>query len=323
MVQIAEIKTVTVIGAGVMGSGIAQHFAQAGYEVHLHARREETLRAARDRIAKNQEAMAGHGLLTSHAAAEALSRIRTTTDLEEAARGAQFVNESAPEDLNLKRRIFAALDRCASPEAVLSTNTSGLSITAIAATTNRPERVVGLHWMNPPHLMPPVEVTRGRETSPAVMDLTCDFARHIGRIPIRVEKDVPGLLWNRLQFALVREAIHVIEEGIATPEAVDLAVTAGLGLRWATVGPMQIMDLAGIQTFHAIAAYLYPELSTAQEPQRTLAEKVALGHTGARAGQGFYPYPPGAHDAAIARRDAKLFALLKLGATPASPFHSS
>ena len=312
MMRIEEIKVVAVIGAGVMGSGIAQRFAEAGYEVHLHARHEETLRAARDRIAKNQEVMVEAGLLSRQVAAEALSRIRTITKFEEAVRRAQFVNESVPEDLRLKRQILAALDRHVPSEAVLSTNTSGLSITAIAAATTRPERVVGLHWMNPPHLMPPVEVTRGTETASAVVDLICDLARRIGRIPIRVEKDVPGFLWNRLQLALVREAVHVVEEGIASPEAVDLAVTAGLGLRWAAVGPLQIMDLAGIQTFHAIASYLYPELSAAKEPQRSLTEKVAQGHTGARAGQGFYAYPPGAHEAAIARRDAKLFALLRL-----------
>jgi 3-hydroxybutyryl-CoA dehydrogenase len=314
MMKLEEIKAVTVIGAGVMGSGIAQHFAQAGYTVRLHARNAATLAAARDRIAKNQQLMVEAGLLSAPAAAQAISRIQTTTDLEAAARDAQFVNESAPEDLDLKRRIFAALDRSVPPEAILSTNTSGLSITAIAAAATRPERVVGLHWMNPPHLMPPVEVTRGTHTSSAAVDLTCDLARRIGRIPIRVERDAPGLLWNRLQFALVREAIHLIEEGIASPEAVDLAVTAGLGLRWATVGPMQIMDLAGIQTFHAIATYLYPELSAATEPQQSLSEKVTRGHTGARAGQGFYAYPPGAHEAAIARRDARLFALLKLRA---------
>lgn len=312
MMRIEEVKVVAVIGAGVMGSGIAQHFAQAGYEVYLHARHEETLRGARDRIAKNQAAMVEAGLLSQPAAAEGLSRIRTTTTLEEAVRGAQFVNESVPEDLPLKHQVFAALDRHTPSEAILATNTSGLSITAIATATTRPGRVVGLHWMNPPHLMPPVEVTRGGETSAAVVDFTCELARRVGRIPIRVEKDVPGLLWNRLQFALVREAIHVVEAGIASPEAVDLAITAGLGLRWATVGPFQIMDLAGIQTFHAIAAYLYPELSAAKEPQRSLAEKVTRGHTGARAGQGFSAYPPGAHEAAIARRDAKLFALLKL-----------
>ncbi len=314
MIPIDEIKVVAMIGAGVMGSGIAQHFAQAGYEVNLFARHEESLNTARARIAKNQEAMVEAGLLSRPAATEALSRIRTTTNLEEAARGAQFVNESVPEDLDLKRQIFAALDRYAPSEAVLSSNTSGISITAIAAATTRPERVVGLHWLNPPHLMPPVEVIGGRETSIAVVDFTSDLARRIGRVPIRVEKDVPGFLLVRLQLALIREAVHLIEEGIASPEAVDLAVTAGLGLRWATVGPLQTMDLAGIQVFHAIAGYLYPELSVVKEPQQSLTEKVAQGNTGARAGQGFYTYPAGAHDAAIARRDAKLFALLKLRA---------
>jgi 3-hydroxybutyryl-CoA dehydrogenase len=312
--QLDDVKVVAVVGAGVMGSSIAQHFAQAGYTVHLYARREETLKAARARIANNQKAMVEHGLLAQEVATEALSRIRMVSHLEDAVRGVQFVNESAPEDLDLKRQIFAAMDRHAPTETVLSTNTSGLSITAIADATARPQRVVGLHWMNPAHLMPPVEITRGRETSPAVVELTWHLARRVGRVPIRVEKDVPGLLWNRLQFALVREAIHIIEEGIATPESVDLAITAGLGLRWATLGPFQIMDLGGIQTFHAIATYLYPELSAAQEPQRSLAEMVARGHTGARAGQGFYPYPPGAHEAAVARRDGKLFALLKLRA---------
>jgi len=264
MPQVDQIEVIAVIGAGVIGSGIAQTFAQAGYAVHLQARREETLRAARDRITKNQEAMVRAGLLTKAVAREALARIRTTTDLAEAVRGCQFVIESVPEDLAVKREVFAALDREAPREAVLTTDTSGLSVSAIASATTRPEVVVGFHWMNPPHLMPPVEVIRGQRTADPAMDLTCDLARRIGRIPIRVEKDVPGFLWNRLQLALVREAIHVVEQGIASPEAIDLAITAGLGLRWAAVGPFRLMDLGGLATFHAIAAYLYRDLSAAQ-----------------------------------------------------------
>jgi 3-hydroxyacyl-CoA dehydrogenase len=319
MVRIDEIKTIAVIGAGVMGSGIAQTFAQAGYEVRLQARYEDTLRAARERIAKNQEAMVRAGLLAEGSAREALARIRTTTRLEEAARGCQFVNESVPEDLGLKRDVFAALDRHAPRDAVLSTDTSGLSITAIASATERPEMVVGLHWMNPPHLMPPVEVVRGGRTADGVMDLTCTLARRIGRVPIRVEKDAPGFLWNRLQLALVREAIHVVEQGIAGPEAVDLAVTAGLGLRWAAVGPLRLMDLAGLATFHSVASYLYEELCAARDPQPTLAAKVASGETGARSGRGFYDYPPGQADAAAAARDARLFELLKIFRPPTDP----
>lgn len=312
MVRIDDIKTVAVIGAGVMGSGIAQAFALAGYEVRLQARHEGTLEAARARIGKNQEAMVRAGLLAPAAAREGLERIRTTTRLEEAARPCHFVNENVPEDLALKREVFAALDRHAPRDAILSTDTSGLSISAIASATSRPEMVVGLHWMNPPYLMPPVEVIRGERTADGAMDLACELARRIGRVPIRVEKDAPGFLWNRLQMALVREAVHVVEQGIAGPEAVDLAITAGLGLRWAAVGPLRIMDLAGLATFHSVASYVYKELSGEKEPNRILAEKVAGGETGARSGRGFYDYPPGEADAQIAARDAKLFELLKI-----------
>ncbi len=317
MVRLDEVQEIAIIGAGVMGSGIAQTFAQAGCAVRLQARHEETLRAARERIANNQEAMVRAGLLGEGPAREALARIRTTTRLEEAARGCHFVNESVPEHLGLKREVFAALDRHAPRDAVLSTDTSGLSITAIASATSRPEMVVGLHWMNPPHLMPPVEVIRGERTADTTMDLTCALARRIGRVPLRVERDAPGFLWNRLQLALVREAIHVVEQEIASPEAVDLAITAGLGLRWAAVGPLRIMDLAGLTTFHAVASYLYPDLCAATAPNPSLAQRVAAGEMGARSGRGFYEYPPGAAEAAITARDAKLFDLLKIFRPPA------
>jgi 3-hydroxyacyl-CoA dehydrogenase len=317
MLCLQDVGTIAVIGAGVMGSGIAQTFAQAGYTVRLQARRDETLRAALERIGRNQEAMARAGLLDREAARKALLRIRTTTDVSEAVRDCQFVSESVPEELALKREIFAIMDRSAPKDALLTTNTSGLSVSAIAAATTRPEAVVGFHWMNPPHLMPPVEVIRGQQTADAAIELTCKIAGRIGRVPIRVEKDVPGFLWNRLQLALVREALHVLEEGIAGPEAIDQAITHGLGLRWAAVGPIRTMDLGGLATFHAIAEYLYRDLSAAQAPQGLLANKVAAGETGHRAGRGFYDYRDGSGEAAIAARDARLFELLKLQRLPA------
>jgi len=317
MLHTDEIRNVAIIGAGVMGSGIAQTFARAGYGVRLHARRADTLRAACDRIARNQEAMIRGGLLSEGAARDTLARVHTTTVLEEAVRGCHFVSESVPEDLNIKQEVFAALDRLAPREALLSTDTSGLSISAIASATTRPEMVVGFHWMNPPHLMPAVEVVRGERTADSTMDLVCALARRIGRVPIRVDKDVPGFLWNRLQLALIREAIHVVDQGIASPEAVDLAITAGLGLRWTAVGPFRLMDLGGLATFHSVADYLYRDLCQAEEPQQSLAAKVAAGETGVRAGRGFYDYPAGGTESAIAGRDAKLFELLKLLRLPA------
>jgi len=318
MLRIEEIRTIAVIGAGVMGSGIAQTFAQAGYEVRLQARRQETLRGALERIRKNQRIMVEAGLLDREVARQAKERIRTTTDLAEAVAGCQFVSESVPEEMGVKTETFKALDRLAPPGAILTTNTSGLSVTAIAAATSRPEAVAGFHWLNPPHLMPPVEVIRGAATPDALLELVAELARRIGRIPIRVEKDVPGFLWNRLQLALVREAVHILEEGIAGPDAVDQAVTAGLGLRWAAVGPIRTMDLGGLHTFHAVAGYLYRNLSTASEPQRLLADKVAAGQTGLFAGRGFYSYTAEEAEAALAARDARLIAFLKLGSRPGS-----
>jgi len=319
MLRPEAIERVAVIGAGVMGSGIAQTFAQSGFIVHMSARREATLRAALDRIRVNQETMVRVGLLAESAAREARARIHPTTDLAEAVRRCHFISESVPEDLAVKREVFAALDREAPRGAVLTTDTSGLSVSAIAESTARPEMVAGFHWMNPPHLMPPVEVIRGERTADQTMAVVCAMATRIGRVPIRVERDVPGFLWNRLQLALVREAIHIVEEGIAGPDAVDQALMVGLGLRWAAVGPFRLMDLGGLATFHAIASYLYRDLSAAHEPQRSLSDKVAAGETGVRAGRGFYEYTRPGADEVVAARDARLLELLKLIRGPAFP----
>jgi 3-hydroxybutyryl-CoA dehydrogenase len=300
---------VAVIGAGLMGTGIAQVMAEGGLEVRLQSRRRESLDGALERIRRNQEQLIAAGLLTAAAAEAARQRLSFTQDLAEAVRDADFVSENVPEDLALKRAVFSELDRLAPRQAILSTDTSGLSITAIASATTRPEQVVGFHWLNPPHLMLPVEVNRGEKTSEETMRATCALAERIGRHPIRVERDVPGFLWNRLQLAVIREAVHLVEQGIASPEDVDQAVQWGLGLRWAAVGPFRIVDLAGLGTFRAVAATLFPELSTATAPQRLLEEAIAHGHLGARSGKGIYEYPPGAHEALIRERDQRLIAL--------------
>lgn len=303
---------IAVIGAGIMGPGIAQVMAEGGCDVVLQSRRRESLDGALERMRKNHDQMIAAGLLTPPDAEAARTRVRLTQDLGDAVRDADVVSENVPEDLALKQALFGALDRLAPPRAILSTDTSGLSITAIASATGRPERVVGFHWFNPPHLMLPVEVICGEKTSEETMRATCAWAERVGRRPIRVERDVPGFLWNRLQLALIREAVHIVEQKIATPEDVDLAVQWGLGFRWAAVGPFRIMDLAGLGTFRAIAAHLFPELSAASAPQPLMEEAVAKGHLGARAGKGFYDYPPGAHEALIRERDARLVALRRV-----------
>ena len=300
-----------------MGTGIAQVFVEAGLTVRLYARRPESLARARDRIAANQAEMRAAGLAVDP---DALDRLVATDDLAAAVGEAGFVSENVSEDLAVKQKVFSELDRLAPTAAILSTNTSALSISAIAGATSRPEQVVGFHWLNPPHLMLPVEVCRGDRTSEATMQATCELARRAGRQPIRVERDVPGFLINRLQLALLREAFHIVEEGIASPDDVDRAVQSGLGLRWAAIGPFRVVDLAGLGTFRAVAAHLFPELSTSTQPPAALVDKVDRGEVGAAAGQGFHPYPPGAHEALVAGRNARLLRLRRaLADTPGEP----
>ncbi len=308
--RLDDIRSIGVIGAGVMGAGIAQVFAQAGYQVRLQARHEHTLERALAQVRANQTQQVKGGLLTPELAAASLARIATTTHMEAALDGAQFVTESVPEDLDLKREIFRRIEALVGADAVLTTDTSTLPITKIAAGLRRPERVVGFHWVNPPQLVPLVEVVCGAETDMAIAELVAQLAKRIGKVPIVVRRDVPGFVANRLQVALLREALHILQEGIARGEEIDVALKAGMGLRWAVLGPLQVMDLAGLQTFLSVTRNLYPELSAAQQPPRMVQELVDQGFLGARTQRGFYAYRRGEPEQVIGERDEKLIKLL-------------
>jgi len=306
---------ITVIGAGIMGTGIAEAFAEAGYPVCLYARRQQRLDSALARIESNQNVLSDCGLLDEGVKAAADERLRTSTDLDEALKGAQFVSENIPEDLTLKQELFAEIEARVDAEVIFGSNTSSIPITQIAAGLSHPERVLGFHWFNPPHLMRPVEIVRGERTSDAVMDTVCDLVRGLSRFPVRVERDVPGFLWNRLQMALIREAVHLMDEGIARPEDIDLAVQWGLGFRWAALGPLRVMDLAGLGTLGAVAGIINSHLCADVGVQRSVQEKIERGALGAQAGEGFYSYDPGEPERFIRARDEKLIALLQtLGA---------
>ena len=307
----------TVIGAGRMGTGIAQVCAEAGVQVSLLARRAPALEAALASIQVNQRELVGAGLLTAAAASATRARIHPTIHPELALAHAEFVLEAIVEDLGEKQACFRELERLAPETAILATSTSSLSITAIASATRHPERAVGLQWLDPPHLTLPVEITRGRDTSDGTLVAVSDLVRRLGRVPIRVEHDVPGFLWRRLELALVREACHLVEQGVARREDVDLALQWGLGPRWAAAGPFRLMDLGGLEDTRAAGTTVYPELSTATVPGALLEERLAAGATGAAAGRGMYDYPPGAHAALLAARNARLIALRRaLGPPP-------
>lgn len=306
-----DIRTVAVVGAGTMGAGIAGELARAGRETRLVDTKDECLRRGDELIRAAQASLAEANLLTRDDADRARDRIAMTTDPSEACKGVDLLIEAVSEDLGLKRKLFAEFDRLCPARALLASNTSGLSITEIADATSRPERVAGMHFWNPPHIIPLVEVTKGDATSDDVAGALMGFCGLLGKRPILVRRSVPGFVGNRLQFAIFREALHILGEGIASAEDIDTAMAAGPGLRWALMGPLRIADLGGLDIFAAISEYLFADLSAADKPPALLAEMVERGKRGAKSGEGFYPYADGETGEIVKGRDRALLRMLK------------
>jgi 3-hydroxybutyryl-CoA dehydrogenase len=279
-------STVAVIGAGTMGHGIAQVAAVSGFSVRLADAVPGAVARGLQRIGANLDGAVARGKLTAAERDAALARIEAAGDVPAAARGAHLVVEAVPEDLELKRRLFAELDRTAE-DAVLATNTSSLSVAAIAAATARPSRVVGMHFFNPVHLMRLVEVVTHGGTSDSAREAVVAAARRMGKEPI-VVRDSPGFASSRLGVALGLEAMRMVEEGVATPEDIDRAMTLGYNH---PVGPLRLTDLVGLDVRLAIARYLHDALGDDRfAPPRLLEQMVADGKLGRKSGQGFYAW---------------------------------
>jgi 3-hydroxybutyryl-CoA dehydrogenase len=240
---------VAVVGAGTMGAGIARIFADGGASVRLTARRQESLDTAR---------------------ARAGDAVQMTTDLEDALDGADLVVETIVEVVEPKRAVLARAEALASSDAILTTNTSSLSISEVGRNLQNPQRFAGLHFVNPPELVEVVEIVGGERTAPSTLESLRVWMEELGKAPVVVRLDVPGFVVNRLQYALLREAYALVDAGVCTFEDVDRAVTAGLGARWAAIGPFQTMDLAGLDVHAAVAANLWPELATTTRPSRSI-----------------------------------------------------
>lgn len=285
-------KKIAVIGAGLMGHGIAQIFAIKGHPVSLMDIDEKALTFALENIRANMILMAKRGIYPQADVEPALKRIQTTTSSERAAEGAEFVFEAALENLALKQKIFRDLDAGCPPETVLATNTSVISITEIAQESAHRERIVGTHFWNPPYLIPLVEVIRGDETSAAVMDATFHLLKSVGKHPVRVNKDVPGFVGNRLQHALWREALSIVERGIADAATVDECVKYGFGMRLPILGPLENMDMIGTDLTFAIHDYILKHLEQSPAPSPLLKQKVEKGDLGFKSGQGFQKWSP-------------------------------
>ena len=309
--KLSQIKNIVVVGSGIMGHGIGQTFALGGYEVTLNDIDDALLNKALQQIRSNLNTFVEFGMTTAEGAKEALSRIKTSRNLKEAAGESDFVVEALPEVMDLKKRIFKELDKYCPPHTIIASNTSGLSLTEMASGIKREDQAIIAHWWNPPHITPVVEVVKGRSTSGKTLDLVCQLLVSIGKKPVKILKEVPGFLGNRLQFALYREALYCLKEGIASAGDIDMAVKGTFGFRLPTLGPLETSDLGGLDTFLSIAEYLFKEIDRSTEAPEILREKVRQGKLGVKAGEGFFRYTPEEAQKKIKGRDRQFLQRLK------------
>jgi 3-hydroxybutyryl-CoA dehydrogenase len=277
---------IAVIGAGQMGNGIAHVFAQSGFPVAMIDVSPAALEKGKGAIAKNLERQVKKGALADGAPDEILSRIATDTSLDKAA-DAALVVESATENVELKFKLFADLDLIANPDAILATNTSSISITEIARRTNRPDKVVGMHFMNPVPVMKLVEIIRGLATSDETAARVVNLSAQLGKVPVEVN-DFPGFVANRILMPMINEAVYCVMEGVAKPDAIDEVMRLGMNH---PMGPLALADFIGLDTCLAILEVMHEGLGDPKyRPCPLLKKYVAAGWLGRKAGRGFYSY---------------------------------
>ncbi len=288
--NVEEIKTIAIIGAGFIGPGIAQVFAVKGYSIWLEDVNPEMLPKALDSIWANLEQLAEAGIIKKSDIEPIVRRVKVTTDIKEAVGQSQLVIEAVTENLKLKQKIFKELDSLCPPETILCTNTSVMSISEIASQAFHRERIVGTHFWNPPYLIPLVEVVKGKDTSDETLNTAYDLLKQAGKHPVKCLKDVPGFIANRLQHALWREAISIVENGIADAATVDEAIKNGFAVRLPVLGPLENADMVGLDLTFSIHDYILKHLEASPEPSKLLKEKIKQGELGFKSGQGFYQW---------------------------------
>jgi len=290
MNRVELLDKTAVIGAGLMGTQIGVVLASGSRIVYLMSRHERTLQRALRDSRSYLEQLSQHGLLRGANPETLMKRIKTTRKLPEALAGADMVVESIPEDLGEKQALYERIEETVTPECLLVSNTSSLPISLLAESVRHPGRMAGSHFVQPAHIVPVVEVVAGKQTDGETIEKLTRLWKGMDKIPLKVNRDVPGFLVNRLQHALIREAVRLLAQGVASAEDIDLAVRLGLGPRFATAGPLEQRDLNGLQMHRQVAGYLWEFLDGFQEPFRYLDRLVEEGNTGLESGRGFYDW---------------------------------
>ncbi|GED33647.1 3-hydroxyacyl-CoA dehydrogenase family protein [Brevibacillus centrosporus] len=305
-------KQVAVIGSGVMGHGIAQEYALAGYTVFLYDLQESFLLKAKRSVENSLSLLVKEQVISEQAKQDALERIVLTTDLQAAVAKADVITEAIPEVIEMKWDLFEKLEQFAKEDAIIASNTSTFSIARLIEKAKTPQRIIITHFFNPAQLVPLVEIVRHEKTSDAVVSRTTELMVEIGKSPVLLKKDVPGFIANRLQTALMREAFSLLKEGVADAREIDTVMKDGIGFRWAFVGPIETADFGGLDTWKRVIDNLAPELNASQKAPELIDELVEKGKLGTKTGSGIYSYADTSVEEKWKQRDEQFIRLAKM-----------
>ena len=288
--KLEEIQNITVLGAGIMGHGIAQSFLMGGYKVTLYDISESILETAGAHIQKNLEMFADAGLLEQSDTSACLDRLSTATKLEEAVANADFIIEAAPENIELKKTLFEQVAAACSPKAIIASNTSSLTLKEMGERVKDKSRLVVTHWFNPPHIVPTVEVVRSEDTSDETADTAYALMEKIKKTPVRIKREIPGFIVNRIQVAMAREVLDLYGRGIADAADIDRAIRGSIGFRLASIGMLLTMDLGGLKLWRDVCKNLLEDIESSRTVPDFLEKMISEGQDGIKSGKGFYDY---------------------------------
>ena len=280
------IQTVAIIGMGTMGPGMAARLASGGLGVRAYDVSADALGRAKATIGTAENILAALDVTPCP------DGVTFTEDLAQAVEGADLVIENVPEKIDIKADVYGRIDGLIPADTIVASDTSGIPITTLQARISNPARMVGMHWSNPPHIIPMIEVIAGEETAPETAYAIRDLIRSLGLLPVMVKKDVPGFVENRVLYALLREVVDLVERGVIEPEDMDTCVSWGIGYKLAVVGPMALLDMAGMDIYHSVASFLNADLADRKDVAPLASRQMEAGRLGIKSGEGIYDYPP-------------------------------